>query len=204
MATDLQDDGVKASGLVWSNQYGQLGTGPLLSRMDLPVGPNVITLKATNSLGLSAQTSITVVITDDDRPLGPTMTVAPSRVGLATGGASSPVVTGTLTVANTGSGDVTWSVTSDQPWLTASPVNGTAPSRLVVSVDPSTLALNAVTGGNLVFTAPGPEEGATQTITVPVTVETNPFGLAAHLGVGAPALQRQLYVPVSPSKYAGW
>src|SRR5205085_843160 len=76
-AEDFQDGTVSGAGLLWSTQAGPLGTGSLRSTSGLPVGTNVITLRATNSATLSASTSLTVVVDDDLNLLGPTLTAGP-------------------------------------------------------------------------------------------------------------------------------
>jgi hypothetical protein len=65
---------------VWSSVLGTLGTGPLPSQSLLPPGTDVITLTATNSVGLSASTGITVYVDDSIDPDGPTMQVSPGSV----------------------------------------------------------------------------------------------------------------------------
>ena len=59
---------------------------------NLLVGTHTITLTATNSVGLSASTSITVVVDDDLDLLDPTLTVGPTQLGwtFTTNAAASP------------------------------------------------------------------------------------------------------------------
>jgi hypothetical protein len=81
-ATDPQDGGVSGSGLIWTNQKGEkLGTGAVLTRDDLPVGVNKITLTATNSAGLSASASVTVIVDDNLNLPGSTLSVGPTQIG---------------------------------------------------------------------------------------------------------------------------
>jgi hypothetical protein len=211
MATDMQDGGVASAGLVWTYQIGsnapvKIGTGPLLTKTDLPIGANIVTLTATDSVGLSAATSITVNVTDDDRPLGPTLTVAPPELGFGTVGQPA-VMTATLSVGNMGSGQVHWSVRSDQPWLTASPASGTAPSKIVVSANPASLPTSTIANGNLILTAPGPDVGATQTVTVPVTIYTLANDLQSHpIVLNPPAVPMSgVFIPAGANAYkASW
>jgi hypothetical protein len=58
IANDLQDEAIDPAKLVWSNQFGTIGTGQRITKTDLPVGANFITLKATNAAGLTGQTQI--------------------------------------------------------------------------------------------------------------------------------------------------
>ncbi len=86
MAFDPQDGTVGDAGLAWSSdKAGALGTGALVSSDSLPVGVNIITLTATNSVGQSATATVTVVVDDDLNPPGPTLSAGPGQVALACG-----------------------------------------------------------------------------------------------------------------------
>ncbi len=81
MALDAQDGTVADAGLLWKDsQGGTLGTGSLISLDNLPVGSNVITLQATNSVGQTASATVTVVVGDDLNLPGPTLTAGPAQV----------------------------------------------------------------------------------------------------------------------------
>lgn len=179
IANDLQDEAIDPSKLVWSNQYGTIGTGQRITRTDLPVGANFITLKATNAAGMTGQTQITITITDDDRPLGPTLAVSPSRLSVSTGGGVSGPLTTTLSAINRGSGSLSWSIASDVPWITTAPISGTAPSNIVVTVDPGKAPAGVNSLGHLTVTGKDVLGGPTQTISVPVTLEEAPSHLSA-------------------------
>ena len=65
-AQDVQDGTVADAGLSWWDEnLNVLGNGPLLSLDNLPVGENEITFQATNSLGETAYTTVTVFVDDD-------------------------------------------------------------------------------------------------------------------------------------------
>ena len=65
-ASDPQDGSLTGSSLAWtSNKGGLSATGELASTTNLPVGTNLITLTATNSVGLSAHVTITVYVDDN-------------------------------------------------------------------------------------------------------------------------------------------
>ena len=63
-ALDLKDDTItNDDGLVWTSSIqGQLGKGELLSLSNMKVGEHVLTLTATNSVGLKSSASITVTV----------------------------------------------------------------------------------------------------------------------------------------------
>jgi hypothetical protein len=64
------------------------------------------------------------------------------------GGGSTRVCwpSGTVTITNLGSGRLDWSASSDRSWLHVSPVHGTAPTTVRVSVDPTGLARGTYAG----------------------------------------------------------
>ena len=78
-----------------------------------------------------------------------------------------------ITVSNTGTGDLTWSATTDAAWLAVSPVNGVvkaaASQAVKVTVDPSTLSVGAYKG-NITFQS----NSGTETIPVTLTVVAPP------------------------------
>src|SRR4029077_16933574 len=76
-----------------------------------------------------------------------------------------------MTITNTGSGTLTYSITSDAAWLSAAPASGTAPQTVQVSANTSGLLANTYTG-HLTVTAAG-AQGSPATVTVTLTV-TNP------------------------------
>ena len=101
-----------------------LGTGPLLSLDNLPVGSNKITLTATNSAGQSASASVTVIVDDDLDLPGPTLTAGPGQVGWHIGAGTTQAQTAQITIGNAGSAALSWTASSDQPWLTLSAPGG--------------------------------------------------------------------------------
>ncbi|MFN8533032.1 MAG: hypothetical protein U0556_05765 [Dehalococcoidia bacterium] len=164
VAEDPQDGGVPNSGLAWRNQKGPLGTGPQISRTDLPVGTNVITLTATNGAGLSASTAITIVVKDDLSLPGPTLSVAPTSVAWHVPTGSTAVQTATLGVSNIGAGALNWTGADDASWLTLAPTTGAAPSSVVISANPSGLPNGFFASATITIS------GAAQVVTVPVTI----------------------------------
>lgn len=187
-ALDWQDDFVAGANLVWSNQYGVLGPGASLAVDDLPVGENQITLQATNSAGLSATTTITVVVEDDLELPGPTLVVGPTALGwhIAPG---DPAQTSLVTVFNAGSGNMTWTAETTAPWLTLAVTDDGVPGTLTVTADPTGLAEGESYQTTIVITADPGGPAPPQTMTIP-----------AVLAIGdvytPPPIERQrLYLP---------
>ena len=149
-AEDFQDGGVTGASLVWSNQKGVLGTGPTLSKSDLPAGQNIITLTATNSQGQSASTTVTIYVDDNLDLLGPTLTADPMQFGWNFNASTDAPETATLHIGNAGSGNLNWTATIDNaPWLTLSAMSGTAPSDIALTANPSGLAPYSSLSGTL-------------------------------------------------------
>jgi hypothetical protein len=162
-ALDYQDGSVSSGNLSWADQHGALATGAYWSSDNLLVGTHNITLTATNSVGLSASTSITVIVDDDLNLLEPTLTVGPTQLGWTFPTNASAPQTATLTIGNAGSGSIDWSASSDVPWLTLDVVTGTAPSTIVVTASPSGIPNSTGLSGHVVVSA----DSTTQTVTIP-------------------------------------
>ncbi|MEZ4621246.1 MAG: hypothetical protein R2867_37885 [Caldilineaceae bacterium] len=135
-----------ASGFVWKNAAGETLGGGFADSLDaLPVGTNVITLVVTNSVGESAETTVTVIVDDDLSLPGPTLTAGPAPVSWHVAAESTTAQTAQISINNAGSGELTWSAASDQPWLTLDVLTGTVtadgdPLLLTITADPSGLA----------------------------------------------------------------
>jgi len=81
-------------------------------------------------------------------------------------------------VRNDGGGTLDWTVTSDQPWLTASPAFGAAPGEVTVSVDASGLPLGT---SEAVLTFSSPDAvNSPQTVVIYAYVATVPRVDAPH------------------------
>jgi hypothetical protein len=168
-AEDPLDGSVADAGLSWSNQYGPLGTGALLSVDDLPVGVNTITLHAINSAGLSDSTQITVIVDDDLNWPGPTLDVVPIQVNFQVAPGESLPVSSDVWISNAGSqgGDLVWAAQEDASWLTISAMTGTIPFTLTLQADPAGLSTGDLLTTTLRITATG---AATQTAAIPVSL----------------------------------
>lgn len=108
----------------------------------------------------------------------PSLGVSPKSLSFsATTGGSEPT-SQTVAVTNQGSGTLTFTASSDSPWLGVSPASGQAPATL--TVQPTITGLNAGTyNGNITVT---PSSGTPVTIAVTLTV-TAP-GLKTLIGDG--------------------
>lgn len=167
-ATDLQLQGgvIPDSALVWTTPGRTLGSGARLSITDLPLGVNVVTLTATNSLGLSAATTARVTVNQSlDQP-GPTLTVGPTQIGWHVGVADQ-LQTAELAIGNSGSGFLTFTAQSNAPWLTLSTSTGNAPLILTLTANPAGFAGGITEEAEVTLTAMGLPG---QVLTVPVTL----------------------------------
>jgi hypothetical protein len=85
-----------------------------------------------------------------------------------------------LTISNSGTGTLTWTATSNAPWLTLSATSGTAPSSVTISA--STAGLPAGTNnGTITITAPGAPNSP---FNVPVTLTVGSSGVNLLLNPG--------------------
>lgn len=166
---DPQDGAMATTNLVWSNQRGPLGSGAELSLDNLPVGDNVITLTATNSAGLSASVSVTITVGDNLAVPGPLLAAGPSEFAWAFASEAGAAQTSTLSIANAGGGELTWSASSDAPWLTLSAITGTAPSEVTLRVSPAGLAAGSA---------------LTSTLTISSTLVSQPLEIPLSITVG--------------------
>jgi YVTN family beta-propeller protein len=166
-ATDPQDGVIPDTGLAWSTAGGPLGSGARLSITNLPVGVNFVTLTATNSLGLAAATTVSVIVEDNVDVPGPTLTAGPARIGWQVGVGESRFQTAALDIGNSGSGNLEFTASSSAPWLTLSTATGTAPVTLTLMADPIGFADGVTKEASIVLTAVGTPD---QAITIPVTL----------------------------------
>jgi predicted outer membrane repeat protein len=167
-ATDAHDGTITGAGLVWTNQDQQvLGTGGVVTLINLKAGVNVITLTATNRLQLSASTSITVQVDDVVGPPPASLAVTPGTVHWSVQRGAGPQHA-TLSIVNGGGGVLAWEASADADWLPLGTVTGGAPSTLVLTADPSGLAPGTVLEAVVRIRSTNlPQE---QAIEVPVTL----------------------------------
>lgn len=102
----------------------------------------------------------------------PILNVNPTSLSFsAVQGGANPSPT-TFSITNTGTGTLSYSITSDAGWLSASPTSGTAPQTVTVSANITGLTANTYTG-HLTVTATG-AQGSPATVTVTLTVTSPP------------------------------
>ena len=112
---------------------------------------------------------------------GPSMTLDRTAMGFGMQVANQASVrqtpAQTLRLAQTGSGTVTWTVTSASPWLTVSPTSGTGPANLTVSVQ-FAQGLSLSQTANLTFAFTNGSGPSTFPVTLSVFIGSSgsPFG----------------------------
>ena len=124
-----------------------------MSSQSLKVGTHIITLSATNSNGLSASTSITVIVDDDLNLLGPTLTAGPTQFDWQFAAGATTAQPQVLHISNAGDGTLNWTATTDAPWLTLSAANGTGDADLTLTADPTSVPDGSYLGGTVTLTA---------------------------------------------------
>jgi uncharacterized protein (TIGR03437 family) len=130
----------------------------------------LLTIQVTATPGTDAITIIAAAPTA-------ALAAAPSSLTFAyTAGGAVPAAQ-TLSVTNGGSGTLTWTATSNQSWLSASPASGTAPSTIAVSVAPASLTAGSYSG-TVTITASG-ASGSPLSVAVTLTVTAAAASLTA-------------------------
>jgi hypothetical protein len=194
LAIDAQDGTVADAGLSWQDTGGNvLGTGPLFSTTNLPVGVNVISLVATNSVGVSASAAVTVTVDDDLNLPGPTLSAGPGLVGWQVENGSTTLQTANIVINNSGSGNLDWTASENVAWLSLSATSGTLnaaddSTTITVTADPTGLAGDQTYATDITLNnAADP----TQTITIHVTLSLGDV----HTVINSPVIQT-LYLPI--------
>jgi glucose/arabinose dehydrogenase len=128
--------------------------------------------------GGSAGTKTIPVTLTLTAPPPPALAVTPGTLAFSAtqGGAAPPAQP--ISVANTGSGSLPFTVTDDASWLSAAPASGTANATVNVSVDPTGLAPGTYTG---TVTVNGGGAG-TKTVAVTLAVSAPATGLVGAWG----------------------
>lgn len=198
LALDALDGNVAASGLEWRNAQNEvLGTGPLFSSDTLPVGTNVITLRATNSQGLTASATVTVNVGDDLNLPGPTLTASPDKVGWHITSGETALQQYTVSINNSGSGSLNWNASDNASWLSLSVSSGSVssgdPSALVLTADPSGLADNTTHQATLTITKPASGSVPAQTVEILVVLS---IGDVWSISPAIAPLTGRVYMPV--------
>jgi hypothetical protein len=177
LAFDAQDNTVADSGLTWKMGTTVLGTGPFLSDAALPVGTDVITLQATDSVGQTASTTVTVIVNDNLTLPGPNLSAGPLQVGWQVPAGTTVHQTANISIDNLGSGDLSWTAAkSSASWLTLSATSGTVaaagdPSTLTLTANPTGLVYGKTYTAQVTITQPVSASNPTlQTIVIPVSL----------------------------------
>ncbi len=199
MAQDVQDGLVTPSSLYWTDGDGDpLGAGAQFSMDNLPVGLNTIILQATNSMGETATTSITIIVDDDLSLPGPTLTAGPATVSWHVPAGETALQTAEVSINNAGSGELDWTASDNVAWLTISPITGTVgsddPSTLTLTADPSGLAEGATFNGAVTITRPASGGDAEQVVVIPVSLSVGDIWTVTP-GESAPG-SGKLYLPM--------
>lgn len=166
-AQDLQDGILLGADLVWTRGSEIIGTGSLISKEDLLVGLNEITLSATNSSGLTASDTITVLVDDDLTLPGPVISAAPSFVGWQVSAGTTAIQSATLTISNAGGGSLSWTTAEDAPWLSIGDDTGTVPAELTLFADPSGIPVSTTVNTTLSLSSDDPE---VESLLIPVSL----------------------------------
>jgi hypothetical protein len=169
----------------WATQVATFATGRRVTIASIGTGAQTITVTATNSQGLSATDSVTVHVGDDLDLPGPTLSAGPEQLSFHAPAGSSTVLTATVTIANVGSGALTWGASANAAWLSLNAAGGAAPATLTVSANPAGLPPNTT------YTA---------TVTISAAAGGSPINIPVALSIGnvwlPPANSPQLYLPL--------
>ena len=103
-------------------------------------GFEVITVTVMNAGGMLTSTH-TITLTDQ-----PLLRLSPTSLFFSAVEGSAPPPPQSVTISNGGGGQLNWSASKSASWLGISPLTGTAPSTLYVSVDIASLTIGTYTG----------------------------------------------------------
>jgi hypothetical protein len=137
-----------------------------LSTSELTTGHHLITLKVTDSNGMSTEVQREIDIAEENAPEPASLDVAPFEI-VVNADYASPTVPYTVTVRSTGESQLDWTVSKDSSWLSLGQNSGKTPSDLVLSIDTGNLSVGTHTA-RLTFSSP--EVGNTP-LEVVVTVQ---------------------------------
>ena len=116
-----------------------------------------------------------MIVNDDLNLPGPTLTVGPAQVGWQVSAGATQAQSAQVSIGNAGSGALSWTASSDQPWLTLSSAGGTIaaggdPAALTLTANPAGLASGQTYSAKLTLTMPATGTDAAQTIVIPVSL----------------------------------
>jgi hypothetical protein len=181
------------SNLLWSGPDGPIDVGPVVGMTEVEVAGTVtITLQATNSMGISAEASVQVVVGDELGDPPPSLYVDTAGVAMqAPNGDSSPQSAVVGIWKGGGLGEVSWdaSMSPAVDWLQADMLSGTAPYTLTLSADPTGLAADTIFTTILTISS---SDG--QTVALPVSLQTG-AGFVVD-GITDPNSEPKIYLPM--------
>jgi YVTN family beta-propeller protein len=160
-ASDAKDGKVAEAGLAWSADGAPIGTGARVSVADLAAGAHTLTLAATNSLGLSASTSIQIHVGEVPPTSRPALTAGPLQVGWHAAPGDLALRTAEVSAANAGDGTpLAFTVTTPAPWLQATASATTTPATITLTANPAGFAPGAFEETTVSIAAADPQAGA--------------------------------------------
>lgn len=169
---DLQEH-IPDGNVVWSLNGAPTGdTGPAATFNLLPVGENTLTVEASNSQGLTGQASVTVIVNDELAYPGPLLSVGPDQVSWQVAPDVSAGQQMTITIGNAGAGELTWTASSNAPWLSLSDESGSAPGALTLTADPTAVLPGVPAETTLIISR---DNGQTAQIPVSLLVGASPI-----------------------------
>ena len=142
------------------DQFIGIVTAPTVS------SPTSVTVTATSQADTSKSVSATVTV----NPAIALLTVSPVSLSFAGQAGAASLTPANVSITNAGGTPLTFTGTSDQPWLMLSAASGTTPSTL--GVTPAIAGLKAGTYSGHVTLVGG---GATKTVTVAMTITSPPI-----------------------------
>ena len=145
-ATDAEDGTLSRTSLTWlSSRDGTLGTGETLDTDSLSIGTHVITLRATDSTGLTTSVTRSVTISGDAMLPQAALLVVPTSASFSATVGSTALQTQALSLRNTEVDALNWKATGGAAWLEISAAQGVTPAEPELRVDPSGLAVGSYT-----------------------------------------------------------
>ncbi len=153
---DNEDGRLQGDSLSWySNLDGFLGEGStlVLNALDMTPGSHTITLIAQDIDGQIDESSIEMTVFQEPPTLPISLSIAPQTLQFITYLHLGQSPDRIISIRNDGDGLMTWTATDNSSWLTISSLSGTAPSNILVSVNPAGLPVGEYQG-TITITAP--------------------------------------------------
>lgn len=139
------------------------------------------TIVAPSTRLLGVLLSLLVSCSNPESPDAPRIAVAPATLAFTTSEGVNPA-TQTLSLANSGAGELVWSASDDADWLTVTPANGVGGATLSATVDVA--GIEAGTLNATVTVAADEASNSPRTVGVTLTVTESP----ATIGVAPTSL----------------